>query len=519
MKLLGAFLLMAAGAANSSATIHRNSSDRRNGNDTFHLVGLTSPATVSNLIFLCLEKAPPGARVTFYIDGKVIDTQSQPPYWLGGARDRKPTGFRVEAVGYGDHTVRAVITDPAQRVHHSDVIAIHVIRSNNESFSRGLSPYVGNLPYLSGHPHISDESFPPTSSLSLTDQVVRRAVEAMYQNWGIDIFFDSRADRSARLRSLVPRDWAHPEAKDHNDLWSMRFSPDSVFYHAIPAEWPRVALPTGYFHTIQLNTAHGGDGIGFGVVVSDEESSTRLVRSQWYDVQSTLEEIPFRIPSGWSKELPTNPAGDRHLIFIDPRSMSFVSTYKTSVDSSTGAPKALYAARPTRFDSMGDSGGSIAANFSELPLLIQPGESTNRDQPIAHAIGGPVRRVWAARVYPASAWDAGVTTAIDTCSGKGKMNSGLVPYGGVIQLDPHLDLARLNLSLPAYRILQAMQTYGYYVMDYGCSDLDIYTALDASEFEPYGGLWGSSSGIGVQNEVGRVLSTANLYVVAPLIKK
>lgn len=64
-----------------------------------------------------------------------------------------------------------------------------------------------------------------------------------------------------------------------------------------------------------------------------------------------------------------------------------------------------------------------------------------------------------------------------------------------------------------------MQTYGYYVMDYGCADLDIYTAQDASELEPYGGLWGSSSGVGVQNEVQRVLSASNLYVIAPLIKR
>jgi hypothetical protein len=519
MMLLGALSLMTAGATDSSAAINKKPAQKRDGNNTFHLVGLTSPATVSNSIFLCVDEGPPGVWVTFYIDGKIVDTQDQPPYWLGGAKDGKPVGFHVEKAGYGNHTIRAVITDSAQRAHDTDAIAISVIHSNDDTFSRGLSPYVPDLPYVSGHSRISGENYPDASVLPLGNQVVRRAVEAMYRNWGIDIFLDSGSDRSARLRSLAPKNWAHPESKGDEGLWSMKFSPDSVFYHAIPAEWPRVALPAGYIRTIQLNTAHGGDGIGFGVVVSDAKSSPHLVRSQWYNVQSTLEKIPFRIPSDWSKELPTTSTGDRHVIFIDPQRMSFVSTYKASVDSSSGDPNALYAVGPTLFDSLGDKGGSIAANFSELPLLIQPGESTNRDKPIAHAIGGPVRRVWAARVYPASAWDAGVTTATDTCSGKGMMNSGLVPYGGVIQLDPHLDLARLNLSLPAYRILQAMQTYGYYVMDYGCSDLDIYTALDATEFEPYGGLWGSSSGVGVQNEIGRVLSTANLYVVAPLIKK
>ena len=208
-----------------------------------------------------------------------------------------------------------------------------------------------------------------------------------------------------------------------------------------------------------------------------------------------------------------------HVIFVDPTTDTFVSSYKASLNTSTGGPNALYATSPTSLNSLGDKGGSIAAEFADLPVMVQPGEATNPTTPIRHAIGGPVARTWAARVYPAIAWDAGIRTSTNSCTGVGLTNTGLVPYGGVIQLDPQIDLTKLSLSLPALRILQAMQTYGYYVMDFGCTDIDIYTAIDEAELEPYGGLYGNVNGPGVQNEVQRILTSNSLYVVAPLTKK
>jgi hypothetical protein len=208
------------------------------------------------------------------------------------------------------------------------------------------------------------------------------------------------------------------------------------------------------------------------------------------------------------------------MILVDPRAETFVSLYKTSVNTKTGLPSSLYASSPTSFDSLGDRGGSTASQYSELPLLIQPGEATSDQGAIRHAIGGPVGRAWAARTYPATARDYGVLSSTNSCTGKGMTNTGVVPYGGIIQLDPSLDLARLKLSRPALRILRAMQTYGYYVMDFGCADLDIYTAISEKELNPYGGLYGSSRDMpGVQAEIARVITTSNLYVVPPLTKR
>jgi hypothetical protein len=58
------------------------------------------------------------------------------------------------------------------------------------------------------------------------------------------------------------------------------------------------------------------------------------------------------------------------------------------------------------------------------------------------------------------------------------------------------------------------------VMDFGCADLDIYTAISEKELNPYGGLYGSSRDMpGVQAEIARVITTSNLYVVPPLTKR
>jgi hypothetical protein len=300
----------------------------------------------------------------------------------------------------------------------------------------------------------------------------------------------------------------------------MWFSADAPFYHPIPANWPRVVIPAGYFHHVQLSTPRDGDGIGYGQVTAAATDPQLIVKSQWHANAATHREFGFRMPVSWAKSLPTQAVGDSHMVFMDPVARTFVSSYKTSINPETGAPIALYAGSPTAFNTLGDHGGSTASGFAELPLLIQHGEATNPTEPIAHAIGGPLGRTWAARVYPATAWDSGIKTSTNSCTHNGLTNTGLIPYGGVIQLDPNLDLASLHLSLPALRILQAMQTYGYYAMDFGCADFGIYTAASGAELEPYGGLWGyNKRGAGVQNEIERVISTQKLYVVAPLFKK
>jgi len=492
----------------------------------FTLQGLSSPATVADSIFVCAGGLPAGASVTYVLDGRPAATERDAPYWIGGlthgsSRDSAPGGFSLGSTAPGTHYLEAVAKLPSGRTLRSSVLKLEVLPSPNGEFSHGLTPYPNELSaQQSSLPAILDRTTTPGAPLSKAEVAVRAQVLRMYANWGIDPSLDYQHDQSSLLLAMAPRNWAPASRPAAGTPLSLLFSPDAPYYHAIPALWPRVALPSGYFKQLQLNTNQQGDGIGFGEVTAATADPELIVTSQWYADLTTRRSFPFRIPTRWTHELPTQPAGDMHMIFVAPQKQEFVSSYKTSLDRVTGGPDALYASSPSALESLGDRGGSIAANFAELPAMLQPGEATDAAHPIRHALGGSVGRVWAARVFPASAWDGGVRTGVNTCTGNGFMNTGLVPYGGVIQLDPKLDLSRIKLTLPALRILQAIQTYGYYVMDFGCTDIDIYTAIPEEELDPYGGLWGENGkGAGVQNEVQKVLLDHTLYVVAPLTKK
>jgi hypothetical protein len=480
---------------------------------------LISPATVADSIFVFADGLPSKATVTYYIDNQALSSESQSPYWMGGQRSGNPIGFNTGLLTTGSHSLTAKAT--ANGVNYAaKAVQINVVPSINVQFSSSLTAYPNHLSAQSSQ--ISDvEAHTTTQGASLTavEQQKRREVLAMYMNWGIDPSLDYKEFQSQQLLDLSPQNWtpAKHSSKLTSDVQLM--SPDAPFYHKIPSAWPRVALPSGYFKHVQLNTTKEGDGIGFGLMFSDANTPTQRVRVKWYDDASTLVDYWFPIAQNWTDYLPWQTQGDRHMVFVDSVQQTFLSTYKTSKDSSNGI-NALAAGGITSLNTLGDRGGSNAARMAELPVLIRDGEATDPNNPIRHAIGGPIHRTWLSRVFPASAWDYGLENSRDSCTGKGYTNTGLIPYGGVIQLDPNLDLTKLGLTLPALRILQAMQQYGYYVMDYGCTDFDIYTFISEKELNPYGGLWGyNRKGPGVQNEVEKVITTSTLYVVPPLMKK
>jgi hypothetical protein len=405
------------------------------------------------------------------------------------------------------------------------VLMIQVSANAQSTFSSGLSPYPNITTSGVTVSQIITNISNPNVTLSTADNMVREQVVQMYLDAGIDISYDYTNDDSVALRGLSPTGEAPGYLFLPNPATS--FSPDAPYYHTIPTDSPRVLLPAGYIQDVQVNSARGTgtntDGIGYGEVIASASDPNLTVRSMWPGVSSTLVTFPYHMPMNWYQSLPTNSMGDRHMIFIDPQTQTFVSSYKTRRNTTTYGPNADFANRPTSIIGLGDQGGSTAAKFAELPAMIQPWELTDTVYPIFHGIGGPVARVWGGRVYPASARDTGMLTGKDDCAEANNtyqnyMNTGLVPYGGVIQLDPSLDLTTLGLSLPAFRLLQAMQTYGYYVMDFGCTDFDVYTAIDENEIEPYGGMYGNANGVGVQNEVKNVLINNRLYVVPPMVK-
>jgi hypothetical protein len=485
----------------------------------FSLNGLVSPATVTESIFVFASGVPSGSSVEYYVDDRVVDTESTSPYWLGGQKSSQPNGFSTNALGIGQHTLRVRTVGGSSELL-SNSIELDVVPSINSTFSSSLGVYAN---------HLSAQQTPlatilgytttPQASLTSAEKQTRQDVLTMYLNWGIDPSLDYKNFQSDVLQNAAPKNWAPPVYTNPLSSPGHLFSPDAPFYQKIPSTWPRVALPFGYVQTFQLNTTQAGDGIGYGLIYTKSTDPDRTITSQWYDDQSTRVVYNFAIPSNWTTYMPWQTQGDMHMIFLNTDTKVFDSTYKTSADPS-GDVDALFAAVPTSLNSLGDRGGSTAARFAELPALIRKGESTNANTPIGHAIGGSVKRTWLARVFPGSGWDDGLETSIDSCTGVGYTNRGLVPYGGLIQLDPALDLTKLNLTLPAFRILEAMQQYGYYVMDYGCEDIDIYSSVNEQEWDPYGGLYGvNHKGIGVQYEVQKVLAGNTLYVTVPLTKK
>jgi hypothetical protein len=454
------------------------------------------------------------ATLIFFIDGKEVSRTSKAPY------DLDMSVGASSGLSLGSHVLTAcAITNQGTQLR-SDPITFITVSDINDAFSAEFSPYAPHPSALAENMETLLQST-ATAGAAMSDEEVRarRLLFGVYLNFGIDPSLDAGNDQSEVLAARLPSHASAPPLHRNSLPISMWFSRDAVFYHAIPKEWPRVAVPKGYIQQVQFSTAYHGDGIGFGEVIASPSDPLMQVHSQWYDVKSTLRVFDFRMPIDWSSRLPTNAQGDSHLIFIDPVSNTFVSSYKATKNASTGGPDALYASSPHPLEGVGDSGGSAAAGFADLPLLVQPGEATDPKKDIPHAIGGAVARTWAARVYPATSRDAQVLTSVNPCTNHGFTNTGIVPYGGIIQLDPDLELAKLHLSLPAYRILRAMQVYGYYVMDFGCADLDIYTAMDSDELEPFGGPWGNANGQGIQDEIQSVIGKSKLYIVPPPIKR
>ena len=483
------------------------------------ILGLVSPAVVSGAIAVSVSGATPEQPVTYCLDETPVRVSPDAPHALGSAVEDRVNIFSVRNLSADEHHLQAVAILPDGHIMLSNVVSLRVVPDMDKGFSPRLQAYVLQPTAQQPLPIILQHIATPGVSLTPEEMDTRSRVAAMYLNFGFDLSLDYANDLSELLPALLPSSWAVPEAGTQSPL-SMRFSSDAPFYHPIPADWPHVRLPHGYLKTIQLNTNLQGDGLGYGIAIAPAGTPTAAINSMWYKQVSTRKTIPFRVPANWSKVMPRLEAGDRHIIFVDPQDNTFVSLYKTSVDPDTGYPQSLYASPPASFNSLGDHGGSTASRFSELPLLIQPEEATQADGPIRHALGGSVSRVWAARVYPATARDYGMLTSVNTCTGKGATNTGLVPYGGIIQLDPALNLDQMKLSRPAFRILQAMQTYGYYVMDFGCADLDIYTAISEEELFPYAGLYGfPTTGPGVEKEIAKVLTTSDLYVIPPMTKR
>ncbi len=394
------------------------------------------------------------------------------------------------------------------------------------SFSAELSKYPAHPTAKSRTvDQIYDRTANSSIKLSADDVAKRKEIIRMYQAAGIDISLDKE-----ELRKLRPSKWSMRTPEPLSGKYTQPYSIDSPFYHKIPSKWPRVQLPIGYVQTGHISTlgapGDGSDGFGIGLVISKASDPVRklsLANGAYAKKGACPQHNPFKgynttthirdsaniLLKGSGEGVPYD-SSDRTVIWLDSSDNTIVATWISSPDcdrpdlgTKLGDWSGEAVSPREKLPNLGDQLGINAAGRSDLVSLIRPGEAINPNKPIPHALTGPVKNAWKAMVYPAS----NVDNTID------QNNRGLLGYGFLVQLDPNFDLKKIKLSLPARRILEAIQTYGWYMDDTGVRDFDFKGNFSGAEFAPYGGV------DAVDAEILSVLKTQKLFVVPPLVKK
>ncbi|WP_287131307.1 hypothetical protein [Candidatus Cyanaurora vandensis] len=336
----------------------------------------------------------------------------------------------------------------------------------------------------------------------------RQEIVQMYRNFGIDLSLTPK-----ELRTFLPRTWSKQTPQPLLGPYRQPYSVDSTFYQPIPTNSPRVALPVGYINSVSF-AARGGTNTQQGFIIADKNDPPQTLR-RLDDNQILRRRLPLNI-------LDAIPAGgtDKHLTIVDSTDNTVFTCFQAKLSEGGGRLTCKYTAGPTHLGNLGDQGGGTnATKIPNLAMVLREGEANNPNQPIPHALTGPIGQNWKAIVYPGLGMDKYIQ----------RVNTGLVPYGGILQLDPKLDLKQIqvdgrSLSLPARRILEAIQTYGFYVNDNrpdrslpgskGTS-LSVWTVVRAEELSADRG----KNLQAVQAEVRQVLNQNTLYVVPPVVKK
>jgi hypothetical protein len=394
------------------------------------------------------------------------------------------------------------------------------------AFSAELSPYAT---HPTARSRSIDEIYNRTATAGIKlepgYESKRKEIIQMYREVGIDLSLERE-----ELRKRKPQNWSRQTPQPLNGNYRQPYSIDSPFYHRIPRDGPRVPLPLGYVQSGHISTlgppGDGSDGFGIGLVISGASDPVRRLslsngayaktgtcpaHNTFKDYNTTVHiRNSVNVLLGGSEVGVPYQSSDRTVIWLDSADQTIAATWISSPDcdrpdlgTKLGDWSGEAVTVKETLPNLGDQGGINAAAKADLVALLRPGEAIDPQNPIPHALSGPVRNAWKAIVYPAS----NVDQTID------KNNRGLLGYGFLVQLDPTLNLTALKLSLPARRILEAIQTYGWYMDDTGVRDFDIKGNFSAAEFKPFGGLEA------IDAEILSVLKTQKLYVVPPLVKR
>ena len=384
-----------------------------------------------------------------------------------------------------------------------------------------ISGYAFSDEYEPYYPHITavtrsvDEIYQRISGpdMVLSDEIVnaRKEMIQMYKDVGIDVSLDMENWlKSYRMISDFPQRWSTktPIPLGTSPDYSGAFSIDAPWNNKIPKDAPRTYIPTSSlkYHmnlaVVKADVDNGGWGTGIPQIVSTSSDPYITIGTK-YNLGNISKVLMVHAREDFYSYINNGQHGDEHIMFIDGENHTGVQTWASRTMWDPRGYKLQDGALPGytvragasgvehRLDGIGAEGqaGVNASNAPTSAFTIKSSEISSTTDMLSHAIGGAIGQVVGARVFPTVSVDAG-NKVVDG-HGQNKVNAfGIVPYGGVIQLDPELDLDTLynsgKLSFHAYRILKCMQEYGYYNIDQsggdGTSSILLYTSTYSNDW-------------------------------------
>lgn len=388
------------------------------------------------------------------------------------------------------------------------------LTGNVYAFSDEYEPY---YPHITAVTRSVDEIYQRVSgsTIELAPEVVqaRKDMIQMYKDVGIDISLDMESWlMSYKLMVAFPQRWSKetPIPLGTSPDYSGAFSIDAPWNNKIPEDTPRVEIPEKAMarvmslFVVKANVDSGGWGTGLSQIVSDSSDPLKTIVSKYYNADINKALI-FRVRDDAGDYVNNNATGDQHVIFIDSEQNTSVQTWHTRLpgdnrgyDLKSGLQtqfdiRGHAASMEIRLDGIGaeGQGGINAANCISNAFTIKSSEISSTTEMINHAIGGATSCLVGGRVYPAFSTDVTLkmySTDPETQEGaRYAQNTGVVPYGGVVQLDPAIDLKAMydggKLSFHAYRILRCMQEYGWYNVDHTTGNSNcVYTSTYANDW-------------------------------------
>ena len=384
----------------------------------------------------------------------------------------------------------------------------------NDGFSDELEPY---YPMFGAYTKTTDEMYNKIANSTIlknsTDKenADRRAVIDMYREAGFDLTADMSTEVGSKIMANnAPQTYSTLTPKPLMGDYEHTYSIDAPWNNPIPLDNPRTQITSWIDDAKNENVANfnlttvlpkgatSGNGLGIPMIIADENDGFE----RFADLYSTNNWINtkghnVRVPEDYSKQLNDISYADRHAIFIDDTTKTSIQTWHTvPSDSAKGYNWSSglirdFDARSGAFTSIIDLTGignetHAGVNAAGIPMnaiTLKKSDITDENSDITHGLGAAFGAMMKARVYPAYDVDSGAFNNNDAV--------GCVPYGGIVQLDPSIDLEGIyragKLSLPGYKILKAWRDYGLYNIDRSSSEIKrghmlVYTSVTEADW-------------------------------------